>query len=204
MNVNPGGKQVSMRDGWFIHEGQKINQPMVFPTNHPQYRNQPKSIKAVLTEQGLYCARLRGKCKNKCDAEATECCNKRILELQADFVEQKSLVQETIKGAGHLCLFFLKFHCELNFIEYFWAQVKRFLRDNCDYTFNTFKENMLKALESVPLTSIRRWEHRMYRWMEAYRSGLGTSAAQLQVKRFGSAKFKSHRRVPETIARAFD
>jgi hypothetical protein len=143
-------------------------------------------------------------CKNRCDAEATECCNKRILELQADCVEQKSLVQETIKGAGHLCLFFPKFHCELNFIEYFWAQVKKFLRDNCDYTFNTLKENMPKALESVPLTSICRWEHQMYHWMEAYRSGLDTSAAQLQVKRFGSAKYKSHRRVPETIARAFD
>jgi hypothetical protein len=155
MNVNPCGKQASMRGGWFIHEGQKINQPMVFPTNHPQYWNQPKGIKAVLTERGLYCAYLRGKCKNKCDAEATKCCNKHILELQADFVEQKSLVQETIEGVGHLCLFFPKFHCELNFIEYFWAQVKKILRDNCDYTFNTLKENMPKALKLVPLTSIR-------------------------------------------------
>jgi hypothetical protein len=66
------------------------------------------------------------------------------------------------------------------------------------------KENMPKALKLVPLTSIRWWEHWMYRWMEAYRSGLGTSAAQLQVKRFGSAKYKSHRWVPETVARAFD
>jgi hypothetical protein len=76
--------------------------------------------------------------------------------------------------------------------------------DNCDYTFNTLKENMPKALESVPLTSIHQWEHQMYCWMEAYRSGLGTSAAQLQVKRFGSAKYKLHRRVPKTVGRAFD
>jgi hypothetical protein len=32
-----------------------------------------------------------------------------------------SLKQETIKGLGHLCLFLLKFHCELNFIEFFWG-----------------------------------------------------------------------------------
>ena len=106
------------------------------------------------------------------------------------FWNRNSLVQETVEAAGHLCLFFPKFHCELNFIEFFWAQVKKYLRDNCD--FDTLKENMPKALESVPLATICRWEHRMYRWMEAYRSRLGTSAAQLQVRRFGSAKYKSH------------
>ena len=30
------------------------------------------------------------------------------------FMEKKSLVQETIDAAGHLCLFLLKFYCELN------------------------------------------------------------------------------------------
>ena len=44
----------------------------------------------------------------------------------------------------------------------------------------------------------------MYRWMEAYWSGLGTSAAQLQVICFSSVKYKSHQRVPEAVARAFD
>ena len=148
-----------MRDGWFIHDSQKVGQSMVFPVNHPQYPNQPKGIKIVLTERGLYRTHLRGKCKSKCDADKTDCCNKRILKQQADFAEQNSLVQETIEAAGHLCLFFPKFHCELNFIEFFWAQVKKYLRDNCNYTFDTLKENMPKALESVPLATIRRWEH---------------------------------------------
>jgi hypothetical protein len=40
---------------------------------------------------------------------------------------------------------------------------------------------MPKALASIPLQTIRRWEYRMYRWMEAYRSGLGTKNAQIQV-----------------------
>jgi len=44
----------------------------------------------------------------------------------------------------------------------------------------------------------------MYRWMEAYRLGLGTNDAQMQVKNFSSKKYKSHRRVPEMVARVFD
>jgi hypothetical protein len=83
-----------------------------------------------------------------------------------------------------LLLFLPKFHCKLNFIEYFWGQVKKYLRDNCDYTFDTLKDNMPIALASVPLQTIWRWEHRMYRWMDAYRMGLRTVDAQLQVKKF--------------------
>jgi hypothetical protein len=58
MNVNPGGKQAWMHDGWFTCEGLKITQPMIFPANHPTYLNIAKGIKAVLTECGLYEDRL--------------------------------------------------------------------------------------------------------------------------------------------------
>jgi hypothetical protein len=204
MNVKPGGKQARMHDGWYFCNGQKIIQLMNFPANHAEYPNEPKGIKAVLTERGLYQQYLRGKCQNKCKVDATDCCNKHILELQPDFRNQKSLIQEVIEAAGHLCLFLPKFHRELNFIEYFWGMVKKYLRDNCDYTFDTLKENMPKALASVPLHTIRRWEHRMYRWMEAYRSGLGTKDAQLQVWMFSSTKYKSHRHIPDTVASTFD
>jgi hypothetical protein len=206
MNIKPGGKQARMHNGWYLRDGQKVDQAMIFPANHPvaEYRNEPKGIKAVLEERGLYKAQLRGRCKSKCEADATDCCHKRILELQPDFQQQKSLVQEVIEAAGHLCIFLPKFHCELNFIEFFWGAVKKYLRDNCDYTFDTLKANMPKALESVSLHTIRRWEHRIYRWMEAYRSGLSTTDAQIQVKNYSSKKYKSHRRVPETVARAFD
>ena len=204
MNVRPGRKQAHMHDSWYLRDGRKVVQSMKFPADHAEYPNQPKGIKEILTEHGLYQGNLRGKCSSKCDPDKTDCCNKRILEHQPDFQQQKSLVQEVIEAAGHLCIFLPKFHCELNFIEFFWGVVKRYLRENCNYTFDTLKENMPKAMESVKLEVIRRWEHRMYRWMEAYRSGLGTADAQAHVKEFSSTKYKSHRRIPEAVAHAFD
>ena len=123
MNVNPGGKQGILRDGWYIHDGQRVVQPMVFP---PDRRSETpsiaKGIKAVMKERGIWQEKLRGKCSKKHTSDS--CCNARILEMQPDFMEQKSSVQEVIEAAGHLCIVLLKFHCELNFIEFFWGAVK--------------------------------------------------------------------------------
>ena len=205
MNLNPGGKQARLRDGWFIRDGQKITQSMVFPADHPSYPDTPKGMKVVLQERGLWRDKMRLECaKPKCTAGATDCCAKRLLSLQPDFKAQKSSVQEVIEAAGHLCIFLPKFHCELNFIEFFWGAVKKYLREHCDYTFDTLKENLPKALASVDVATIRKWEHRMIRWMGAYREGKATKEAQLQVKAFSSRKYTSHRRVPETVARALD
>jgi hypothetical protein len=88
-------------------------------------------------------------CKGGCISSS--CCAKRILELQAGFEAQRSVVQEVIEEVGHLCLFLPKFHCELNYIEFFWGAVKRWLRDNCDYTFQGLQENLPKAMKAVEL-----------------------------------------------------
>ena len=52
------------------------------------------------------------------------------------------------------------------------------------------KENMPTALTSVPLETIRQWEHRTQRWMEAYRSGMETRDAQKHVRTFSSRIYK--------------
>ena len=142
--------------------------------------------------------------KNKCLVGSGSCCAKRLIEVQPDFQEQHSLMQEVIEAAGHLCIFLPKFHCELNFIEYFWGTVKRFLHDNCDYTFTKLQENLPEALGSVVVGTIWKWEHRMWRWLEAYDGGLTAREAQLHVKNFSSRKYKSHQRAPEVLSSIFD
>ena len=154
MNLRPGGKQAWMRDGWFMQNGQKVVQLMVFPKDHCEFPDQLKGVKQVLLERCLWVDKLTMKCRQKCSVGSADCCAKRLLELQPDFKEQRSLVQEVIKGAGHLSIFLPKFHCELNFIEYFWGAVKRYLRENCDCTFTTLQENLPKALESVLVETI--------------------------------------------------
>ena len=152
-----------------------------------------KGHKAVLTEHGLYESNLHGKCAKKCVLET--CCNKYILESQPDFWAQKSLMQETIEAGSHLCLILPKFHCKLNFIEFFLGAVK-YLHDNCDYTFDTLKENMPMASESVGLHTIWCWEHHMFCWMEAYFSGWGTTETPQQVEKFNATTYWSHRCLP--------
>ena len=92
-------------------------------SGHP---GKQKGMKAVLEERGLWKTGLLMECKT-CDPLATHCCTRHIPDLQPDFVAQISLVQEVIMTAGHLCIFLLKFHCELNFIEFFWGAVKKYL-----------------------------------------------------------------------------
>ena len=114
MNLNPGGSQCQLQDGWFMHNGVKIIQLMIFQNDPPTNPNQPKGIKVMLEEHGLWIPCLHLECKKpKCKIGATLCCAWQLFGQQ-----QKSLVQEVIKVAGHLCIFLPKFHCELNFIEF--------------------------------------------------------------------------------------
>jgi hypothetical protein len=75
-----------------------------------------------------------------------------------------------------------KSYCELHYTEFFWGPVKRrWLRENC--TFPGLQDNFLpKAfnlkLNAVALETIRKWEHRMDRWMDTYRGVLSARDAQ--------------------------
>ncbi|KZT30320.1 hypothetical protein NEOLEDRAFT_1054947 [Neolentinus lepideus HHB14362 ss-1] len=204
MNLRPGGKQALMRDGWFMHDGCKVTQLMVFASDHAEFPGMAKGMKQVLIEWGLWADGLLMKCCDSCDCDALACCATCVLELQPDFQSQKSLIQEVIEAQGHLCIFLPKFHCELNFIEFFWGTVKKYLQEHCDYTFDTLKQNLPKALASVQLHTIRKWEHRMYCWMDAYRDGLTAKDAQMKVKQFRSKQYISHCYVPEALAHQFD
>jgi hypothetical protein len=176
---------------------------MIFSPDHPNHLDKPKGMKQVLVEWGLWNNKLNMQCK-ACPDDETACCAKRILKLQPDFKGQKSFVQEVIEAAGHLCIILPKFHCELNFIEYFWGAVKCWLREHCDYTFATLQANMPQALASVDALLIRKWQNHMMRWMDAYWAGLNAKDVQLHIQAFSSRKYTSHHHVPDHVAAAFD
>ena len=72
--------------------------------------------------------------------------------------------------------------------------VKKYLRDHRDYTFDILKENMPKAVASLPLRTIRRCEHQMYRWM-----GQDWVPKMLRYKSVNSVlRHINHRRIPDT------
>jgi hypothetical protein len=110
MNLNPGGKQPKLRETYFGEDG--IKQDMIFSSNYhiPELREQPKGLKQVLIERGLWPS---GGLKLE---EA-----RKIMSQQPDFLMQKGRVEEVIVAAGHKVIFYPKFHCELNYIENFWG-----------------------------------------------------------------------------------
>ncbi len=66
-------------------------------------------------------------CKNKInDPLHVDYYERQIISLQSDFLAQKFMIVEIIENADHICIFFLKFHCELNFIECYWRTAKQY------------------------------------------------------------------------------
>jgi len=108
-----------------------------------------------LTEE----VKLQGSCRNfKCPIGATNCCQKRMLYNQPDFVDQLSAIEIACKARGFEAIFLPKFHCELNFIEQCWGYAKRVYRQ---YPPSSKEEdlerNVLSALKSVPLEIMRKY-----------------------------------------------
>ena len=118
-----------MRDGFFITpDGDKIMQSLYYPMDHPTMPGWFKGMEQILQERGLWrdgllasCGGLGFSCKN---SDINNCCCWKTLFCQVDFQTQKSKLEEIIESHGHICDFYLKFHCELNFIEQYWGAAK--------------------------------------------------------------------------------
>ena len=116
MNLSPGGKNKPlMHNSWYMNGGEHVSQLMVFPADHPTHANLPRGLKSVLEERGLFYKGLIGRCKT-CTPDATDCCATRIMSLQPNFLEQKSLVEEVIEAAGMLSTLLLSHICQLNLL----------------------------------------------------------------------------------------
>ncbi|KAG8909932.1 hypothetical protein FRC01_006638 [Tulasnella sp. 417] len=122
-----------------------------------------------------------------------DCCMQRILSLQDDFRNEKSLLQKVIEEAGHVCLFLPKFHPELNPIEMYWGWAKRYFRERSNGDFHTALKLVHEALNACPLITIRKFFQRVYRYMSAYGEGATGLLAEYAVK-----QYKSHRAITKT------
>lgn len=156
-------------EGWLHHkEGPRMQstvlpngeiQHLYFDNDHPTMPGWFKGMEQIIHERGLWPeGGLRAQCEGfKCAGDQTDCCCHRLLFTQPDFVSQKSWLEEFIMLRGHLCDFYPKYHCELNFTEQYWGAAKLRYR-NLARTANIddMERNILSCLDDVPLCQIRK------------------------------------------------
>ncbi|THV06141.1 hypothetical protein K435DRAFT_816013 [Dendrothele bispora CBS 962.96] len=138
-------------------------------------------------------SKLKAQCPGfKCPKGRTDCCCRRVLYSESDFVKQKSRLEEHCKARGYQVIFFPKYHCELNFIEQCWGYAKRIY-----HMFPTssseedLERNLIASLNAVPLVSMRRFATRSSRFGDSYFYGLnGVQAA------WANKKYRGHRTIP--------
>ena len=113
-----------MRNGNFGPSS--TSQDFYFPEDHATMPGWFKGMEIIIRERGLWLmVGLQAQCDGfKCEAGRTDCCCQHIMFSQPDFVAQKSHLEEYVTSRGHICDFYPKFHCELNFIEQYWGAVK--------------------------------------------------------------------------------
>jgi hypothetical protein len=58
------------------------------------------------------------------ESEDKWCCMYKVMSSQEDFVNEKYQLKHDLEARGHVCLFLLKFNCELNLIELLWGYMK--------------------------------------------------------------------------------
>jgi hypothetical protein len=137
-------------------------QSLYFPDNHAEFPGQFKGIAQILRERGdLDGAQKKLQCNAKFDCAdksvKARCCARRILYNHDDFRAEKSALKIACEARGFEALFLPKFHPELSFIEQCWGAAKRVYREfPLGKTEEDLEANVRRALDSIPLVSMRR------------------------------------------------
>ena len=144
-----------MRNGWFGSAAQ--TQEFYFPEDHETMPGWFKGMEQIIKERGLWpVGGLNAQCEGfKCVQGCTDCCCRRLLFSQPDFMAQKSQLEEYIISHRHICDFYPKFHCELNFIEQYWGAIKYLYRSSLKTSdMDAMEKNVIGCLDDIPLLQI--------------------------------------------------
>ena len=134
-------------------------QDLYFPDDHLTMPGWFKGMETIIREHGLWPEKgLNAQCESfKCIAGKKDCCCRWLLFTQPDFMHQKSHLEELIKSRGHICDFYPKYHCELNFIEQYWGAAKLIYRSTSKTTdMKEMERNVRECLDDVPHVQIQR------------------------------------------------
>lgn len=119
-----------------------------------------KGMVSLLQERGYNTNGLNAECTGfKCKSSTADCCCRRILFNLIDMNgEHKSILETLAETYGSQVIFLPKYHCELNPIEQCWGYAKRVYRVAPPSSLTAdVEKNMVSALATVPLDSIRRY-----------------------------------------------
>ncbi|CUA68743.1 hypothetical protein RSOLAG22IIIB_13833 [Rhizoctonia solani] len=200
--ISPSGEKIKVEYAPAILPNGTIQQ-LYHPLNHPIEEPQGafKGMAQILKERGIPNAhKLKLVCPSECPPGSTNCCARRTMMNQPDILAQKSIIQIQAAAEGFSVIYLPKYHCELNPIEQCWGAAKRMYRDLPPSSLEAdLRKNMLEALESVKLESIRRFAARSQRFVHAYGRGLSGSEAAWAAK-----KYRGHRIIPDGLLEAMD
>ncbi|KAF7297803.1 hypothetical protein MKEN_01404000 [Mycena kentingensis (nom. inval.)] len=187
------GQNPRMRPG-LLPDG-VTHQSFYFSEDHPTMPGWFKGMEQIIRERGQWpAAGLNAECTGfKCVPGSTGCCCRRTLFCAPDFVAQKSALQELVESRGHICDFYPKYHCELNFIEMYWGAAKLLYRKSPRTSgIDEMEANVIRSLDLIPQSSILRFANRSARFISAYAGGL-TGAHLGYLKN----KYRGHRVLPQ-------
>jgi hypothetical protein len=87
-----------------------------------------------------------------------------------EYSQVKSILEEFYETQPHVQFILnAKFWCDLQWVEQYWNDVKREVRELCDYTLPTLKKQFPISLASVPIKNIRNYQARSFEIMQAMR-----------------------------------
>jgi hypothetical protein len=122
-----------------------------------------------------------------------------------DFLEQKTALEEFLESKGHVCRMLPKMHPELNPIESYWAMMKVYLREVCDYNVAGLRKNLPDSVRSVPIATVRRHFRRSARFRSLYLREVELGEPMpFRLREYFMKKYSRHRQVPQFALEAID